>query len=51
MKRFGRVGLILVLVGGIAALVVSAAAVASTKKKSASVQVCVLLPDTQSSVR
>jgi D-xylose transport system substrate-binding protein len=40
-----------VLVGGIAALVVSAAAVASTKKKSASTQVCVLLPDTKSSVR
>jgi D-xylose transport system substrate-binding protein len=36
---------------GIAALAVSAGAVASTKKKSASVQVCVLLPDTQSSVR
>jgi D-xylose transport system substrate-binding protein len=41
----------LALVVGIAALAVSAAAVASTKKKSASVQVCVLLPDTQSSVR
>jgi D-xylose transport system substrate-binding protein len=41
----------LVLVVGIAALAVSAGAIASTKKKSASVQVCVLLPDTQSSVR
>ena len=51
MKRFGRTGLILVLIGGVAALAVSAAAVASTKKKSASIQVCVLLPDTQSSVR
>ena len=51
MKRFGRTGLILVILGGIAALAVSAAAVASTKKKSASVQVCVLLPDTKSSVR
>jgi D-xylose transport system substrate-binding protein len=41
-----------VLVAGVAALAVAAAAVASTKKKSASgVQVCVLLPDTQSSVR
>jgi D-xylose transport system substrate-binding protein len=36
---------------GIAALAVSAGAIASTKKKAASVQVCVLLPDTQSSVR
>jgi len=51
VKRFGRTGLILVILGGIAALAVSAAAVASTKKKSASVQVCVLLPDTKSSVR
>jgi D-xylose transport system substrate-binding protein len=51
VKRFGRAGLVLVLVGGIAALAVSAGALASTKKKSASVQVCVLLPDTQSSVR
>jgi D-xylose transport system substrate-binding protein len=39
------------LVGGIAALAVSAGALASTKKKSASIQVCVLLPDTKSSVR
>ncbi|MGH3053945.1 MAG: substrate-binding domain-containing protein [Gaiellaceae bacterium] len=52
MKRFGKAGLIVVLGAGIAALAVSAAAVASTKKKSAgNVQVCVLLPDTQSSVR
>ncbi len=51
MNRFRKKGLILVLVGGIAALAVSAAAVASTAKKSASVQVCVLLPDTKSSVR
>jgi D-xylose transport system substrate-binding protein len=36
---------------GVAALAVTAAAVASTKKKSANVQVCVLLPDTKSSVR
>ena len=33
MKRFGKNGLILVLVGGIAALAVSAGAVAGTKKK------------------
>ena len=51
MKRFGKNGLILLLLGGIAALAVSAGAVAGTKKKSASIQVCVLLPDTKSSVR
>ena len=51
MKRFGRTGLILVLVGGVAALAVAAVAMASTTKKSASIQVCVLLPDTKSSVR
>ena len=51
MKRFGKNGLILLLLGGIAALAVSAGAVASTKKSSANVQVCVLLPDTKSSVR
>jgi D-xylose transport system substrate-binding protein len=41
----------LVLGVGIAALAVSAAAVASTKSTKAGVQVCVLLPDTKSSVR
>jgi D-xylose transport system substrate-binding protein len=51
VKGFGRKGAFLVLGVGIAALVISAGAVASTKKKSASYQVCVLLPDTQSSVR
>ena len=51
MKGFSRKAVLLVLVVGIAALAVSAGAVASTKKKSANVQVCVLLPDTQSSVR
>ena len=51
MKRFGKKGLILVLGIGVAALAISAAAVASTKKTSASIQVCVLLPDTKSSVR
>jgi D-xylose transport system substrate-binding protein len=43
--------LILVLGVGVAALAITAGALASTKKKSANVQVCVLLPDTQSSVR
>jgi D-xylose transport system substrate-binding protein len=51
VKRFGRKGLILVLGVGVAALAITAGALASTKKKSASVQVCVLLPDTKSSVR
>jgi D-xylose transport system substrate-binding protein len=51
VKRFGRKGLILVLGAAVAALAVTAGAVASTKKKSANIQVCVLLPDTQSSVR
>ena len=51
MKRFGRKGLILVLGVAVAALAITAGALASTKKKSANVQVCVLLPDTVSSVR
>jgi D-xylose transport system substrate-binding protein len=51
LKRFGKKGLILVLGAGIAALAISAVAVASNTKKSSSVQVCVLLPDTKSSVR
>ena len=51
MKRFGRKSLVLVLVAGVAALAVSAVAGAGTKSKKASVQVCVLLPDTVSSVR
>jgi len=51
VKRFGRKGLILVFGVGVAALAITAGALASTKKKSASVQVCVLLPDTVSSVR
>jgi D-xylose transport system substrate-binding protein len=51
VKRFGRKGLILVLGVGIAALAITAGALASTKKKSSGVQVCVLLPDTKSSVR
>jgi D-xylose transport system substrate-binding protein len=51
VKRFARKGVFLVLGVGIAALAVSAAAVASTKTRKTSYQVCVLLPDTQSSVR
>jgi D-xylose transport system substrate-binding protein len=52
VKSFGRKSLILALGVAVAALAVSAAAVASPKKKSSgNVQVCVLLPDTQSSVR
>jgi D-xylose transport system substrate-binding protein len=51
VKRFGKKGLILVLVAGVAALAVTAGAVASTKSHKATVQVCVLLPDTKSSVR
>lgn len=51
MRGIRRKGLILVLGVAVAALAVTAAAVASPKKKAATVQVCVLLPDTQSSVR
>ncbi|MGH3026458.1 MAG: substrate-binding domain-containing protein, partial [Gaiellaceae bacterium] len=51
MKRFGKTSLILLLGAAITALAVSAGAVASVGKKSANVQVCVLLPDTKSSVR
>jgi D-xylose transport system substrate-binding protein len=51
VKRLGKTGLILVLGAMVAALVVSATAVASTKSTKGSVQVCVLLPDTKSSVR
>jgi D-xylose transport system substrate-binding protein len=48
VKKLGlRVGLILALCAGIATVLVSAA----TAKPTASVQVCVLLPDTKSSVR
>jgi len=43
--------LILALCAGITAMVISAGASASTGSKRASVQVCVLLPDTKSSVR
>jgi D-xylose transport system substrate-binding protein len=51
VKRFGKKGLILVFVAGVAAMAVTAGAVASTKARKANVQVCVLLPDTVSSVR
>ena len=51
MRGIRRKVLILVLGAAVAALAISAAAVAGTKKKSANVQVCVLLPDTKSSVR
>jgi D-xylose transport system substrate-binding protein len=51
VKRFaGRSVLILALGAGIAAMIVSAG-VASSGGKSANIQVCVLLPDTKSSVR
>jgi D-xylose transport system substrate-binding protein len=43
--------LIIALCAGITAMVISAGASASTGSKKASVQVCVLLPDTKSSVR
>ena len=51
MKRFYKKGLILLLIAGVTALAISAVAGASTKSKKANVQVCVLLPDTVSSVR
>jgi D-xylose transport system substrate-binding protein len=52
VKRLAcRTGLVLALCAGIAATVVSAGAMASSGKKGASYQVCVLLPDTKSSVR
>jgi len=52
VRKFGRTSTVLVAVIalGAAALAVSGAT-ASTKKKAASIQVCVLLPDTKSSVR
>jgi D-xylose transport system substrate-binding protein len=52
VRRFaGRTGLALALCAGVTATVVSAGAMAGVSKKAASVQVCVLLPDTKSSVR
>jgi D-xylose transport system substrate-binding protein len=49
--RAGRTGLVLALCVGIGSLIVSAGATAGVAAKKASVQVCVLLPDTKSSVR
>ncbi|HKB93934.1 MAG TPA: substrate-binding domain-containing protein [Gaiellaceae bacterium] len=49
--RAGRTGLVLALCVGVGSLVVSAGATAGVAAKKASVQVCVLLPDTKSSVR
>ena len=52
MRRFGGTsGMILLLVAGVVALIASTAATAGVASKKASVQVCVLLPDTKSSVR
>ncbi len=52
MKRLvSKAVLIFALCAGITAMVISAGASASTGSKKASVQVCVLLPDTKSSVR
>jgi D-xylose transport system substrate-binding protein len=48
VKKFGAKGLILLLVAGAVAMAVSASATAS---RQASYKVCVLLPDTASSVR
>jgi D-xylose transport system substrate-binding protein len=51
VKKLGTKGLILLLVVGSAALAVSASATASSKSSKTSYKVCVLLPDTASSVR
>jgi len=48
---FDRSGALLVLASAGVAVLVVGSATASTSKKAASVQVCVLLPDTKSSVR
>jgi D-xylose transport system substrate-binding protein len=50
VRRPISVGLLLVLVAAMAALVVTSAT-ASTKRTKATIDVCVLLPDTKSSVR
>ncbi len=50
-RLWGKTGLIFLLCMGIASLIVSAGASAAVASKKASVQVCVLLPDTKSSVR
>ncbi len=53
MRKLFRKSTVFVAVTGVclAALVVAGATTASVKRKTASVQVCVLLPDTKSSVR
>ena len=52
MKRFFRRSTVLLLVGVVAvAAIVVAAASGGTSRKEANIQVCVLLPDTKSSVR
>lgn len=50
-RLWGKTGLIFLLCMGIASLIVSAGASAAVASKKAGVQVCVLLPDTKSSVR
>jgi D-xylose transport system substrate-binding protein len=50
-KVLGRTLILLTLVGAAVTVFVATSATASTKHKNASVQVCVLLPDTKSSVR
>jgi D-xylose transport system substrate-binding protein len=50
-RLVGKTGLILLLCVGIGSMIVSAGATASVASKKANVDVCVLLPDTKSSVR
>ena len=50
-KWFGMSGALLVLALSAVSVLVVASATASTTKRTASTQVCVLLPDTKSSVR
>ena len=50
-KVLGRTLILLTLVGAAVTVFVATSATASTKHANASVQVCVLLPDTKSSVR
>ncbi|HZU20016.1 MAG TPA: substrate-binding domain-containing protein [Gaiellaceae bacterium] len=51
MRKVSRKWFAIVGVFALVASAVAAGAMASTKKKSASIEVCVLLPDTKSSVR
>jgi D-xylose transport system substrate-binding protein len=50
-KVLGWTTLALLVTGGVVATLVVTSATASTKKKAANIQVCVLLPDTKSSPR